>query len=119
MTLPFPADDVNCYCYVEDLAEQINLLSLKPALAHRVYNAGGHTVHGSELAAFVRAVLPNALIEFREDGPRSPFIHSMDNARIRAEIGFRMRSMAEGVKAHIAKAAATASTIADPAKGSS
>jgi nucleoside-diphosphate-sugar epimerase len=103
--LPFPADDVNCYIYVEDLVEQIYLFSLKRVLAHRVYNAGGHTVRGSELAEFVRSVLPNARIEFQGDGPGSPFIYTMDDARIRAEISFRMRSMTEGVQAHIAKAA--------------
>jgi nucleoside-diphosphate-sugar epimerase len=117
--LPFPANDVNCYIYVEDLVEQIYLFSLKRVLAHRVYNAGGHTVRGSELAEFVRSVLPNARIEFQGDGPGSPFIHSMDDARIRTEISFRMRSMAEGVQAHIAKAAASASTIEDRSKGNS
>ncbi len=104
VTLPFPADDANCYIYVEDLSEQIYLLSLKHVLAHRIYNSGGHTLRGSELAALVRAVLPSACIEFREDGPRSPFIHFMDDTRIRAEIAFTMRSMAEGVQAHIAMA---------------
>jgi UDP-glucose 4-epimerase len=117
--LPFPADDVNCFIYVEDLVEQIYLFSLKRVLAHRVYNAGGHTVCGSELAEFVRGVLPKASIEFQGDGPRSPFIHSMDDARIRAEIDFRMRSMAEGVRAHIARAAASAATMEEGAKGNS
>jgi UDP-glucose 4-epimerase len=117
--LPFPADDLNCYIYVEDLVEQIYQFSVKPVLAHRVYNAGGHTVRGSELAAFVRGVLPKASIEFEGDGPRSPFIHSMDDARIRAEIDFRMRSMAEGVRAHIATAAENARTIAEKSKGNS
>lgn len=68
VTLPFPADDANCYIYVEDLTEQIYLLSLTPALAHRIYNTGGHTAQGSELAALVRAALPSARIEFRDDG---------------------------------------------------
>ena len=112
--LPFPSDDINCYIYVEDLAEQICQLSAKPRLAHRVYNAGGHTVRGTELAALVRAVLPGARIEFREDGARSPFIHSMDDARIVTEIGFRMRPMPEGVRDHIAEAA----RMAAPAKRS-
>ena len=66
VTLPFPAGDMNCYIYVEDLIEQIYRLSLKPALAHRLYNSGGHTVRGSELTALVRTILPQARIEFRE-----------------------------------------------------
>ena len=106
VTLPFPADDTNCYIYVEDLVEQIYRLSLKQVLAHRVYNSGGHTVRGSDLAALARTVLPGARIEFLADGARSPFINSKDDTRIRREIGFTMRSMAEGVQAHIAEAAA-------------
>jgi nucleoside-diphosphate-sugar epimerase len=103
VTLPFPPADRNCYIYVEDLVEQIYRLSMKPAVAHRIYNSGGHTVTGAELAALVRALLPDAQIGFREDLPPSPFICSMDDARIRQEIGSTMRSMAEGVRAHITR----------------
>jgi len=103
VTLPFPAADRNCYIYVEDLVEQIYRLSIKPTFAHRIYNSGGHTVTGAELAALVRAVLPDAQIDFREDLPPSPFICSMDDSRIRQEIGSTMRSMAEGVRAHITR----------------
>lgn len=112
VTLPFPADDVNCYIYVEDLVEQIYLLSLKPELAHRVYNTGGHTIRGAELVSLVREVLSDARLEFRADGPRSPFIHAMDDARICAEIGRTMRSMSEGVRDHIAKAQGASSAQA-------
>jgi len=105
VTLPFPAEDVNCYIYVDDLVAQIYLLSLKPKLKYRIYNTGGHTVRGSELASLVREMLPDASIEFRADGPCSPFIHEMDDTRIRAELGITMRSMSDGVRDHIARAA--------------
>jgi nucleoside-diphosphate-sugar epimerase len=119
VTLPFPPGDVNCYIYVEDLIEQIYLLSLKAKLCHRVYNSGGHTVCGSKLALLVREVLPSASIEFRADGPCSPFIHDMDDTRICAELGITMRSMSNGVRDHIAKASQVARTAPTPLTGRS
>ena len=101
MTLPFPAEDFNCYIYVEDLAEQIYRLCTKASLAHRIYNAGGHTVQASELAAIVSRIVPDARISFSADRPRSPFIYRMDDSRIRAELHLDLRSMEEGVRAHI------------------
>ena len=103
VTLPFPEDDVSCYIYVEDLAEQIYRLCTKASLSHRIYNAGGHTVQASELAAIVRRIVPEARISFSADRPRSPFIYRMDDRRIRAELHFDLRSMEEGVRAHIAR----------------
>ena len=119
MTAPFPPDDVNCYMYVDDLGAQIYLLSLKPKLSYRIYNAGGHTVGGSELASLVRENLPHASIKFSADGPYSPFIQAMDDTRIRAELGITMRSMSDGVRDHIARAAQMAgSALALPTPGS-
>ncbi len=103
VALPFPADDCNCYVYVEDVAEQIYRLSVKAALAHRVYNSGGHTVRASDLAALVREIIPEAQISFSPEKPHSPFICRMDDTRIREELGFRSRSMREGIQDHIAK----------------
>ena len=101
VTLPFPAEDFNCYIYVEDLAEQIYRLCTKASLSHRIYNAGGHTVQASELAAIVSRIVPDARISFSADRPRSPFIYRMDDRRIRDELHFDQRSMEEGVRAHI------------------
>ncbi len=64
VTLPFPADDWNCYIYVEDLAEEIYRLFARPTLAHRIYNSGGHTMRAADLAALVREVIPEAQITF-------------------------------------------------------
>ena len=99
---------------MEDLVGQIYLLSFKPKLSYRIYNAGGHTVRGSELASLVRRLLPDASIEFSADGPHSPFIHEMDDTRIRAELEITMSSMADGVRDHIAKTALVASTLRAP-----
>lgn len=105
VVLPFPEDDQHCYIYVEDLAEQIRLLSTKPRLSHRIYNSGGLTVRASELAGLVRQVIPEAQIEFRNDAAHSPFIRLMDGTRIQAELNMPLRSMLEGIRDHAARVA--------------
>jgi UDP-glucose 4-epimerase len=101
VTLPFPESDWNCYVYVADLAEQIYQLSVKPSLAHRVYNSGGHTLPAPELAALVRELIPQAQIGFSPDKPNSHFIYRMDDHRIQQELGCLLRPMREAVADHI------------------
>jgi UDP-glucose 4-epimerase len=101
VTLPFPETDRNCYIYVADLAEQIYQLSVKPSLAHRIYNSGGHTLSASEFAALVREQLPGAQINFSPDKPNSAFINRLDDQRIRTELGCLLRPMREAIRAHI------------------
>lgn len=101
VTLPFPEHDRNCYVYVADLAEQIYQLAVKPSLAYRVYNSGGHTMRASELAALVRELFPQAQITFSPDRPYSPFIYQMDDRRIRQELGYLLRPMREAIRDHI------------------
>lgn len=102
-SLPFPEDDWNCYIYVEDLAEQIYRLLMKPTLRHRIYNSGGHTVRAADLAALVRQVIPEAQFTFSNDQANSPFIYRMDDSRIQAELNLPLHSMADGIRDHVAK----------------
>jgi UDP-glucose 4-epimerase len=104
VTLPFPAGDWNCYIYVKDLAEEIYRLTTKPNLAYRIYNSGGHALRAADLAGLVRAVIPEAQIGFDPDRPNSPFIYRMDGSRIQKEINCPLRSMAEGIRDHVASA---------------
>jgi len=104
VTLPFPENDRNAYLYVADLAEEIYQLSIKPSLAHRTYNTGGHTLSAPELVALVRGLAPGAQISFSPDKPNSPFIYRMDDQRIRQELGFLLRPMREAIKDHIEEA---------------
>jgi nucleoside-diphosphate-sugar epimerase len=101
VTLPFPADDWHCCIYVEDVAEEIYQLMTKPHLGHRIYNSGGHTVQAADLEAMVREVVPEAMILFSADRPRSPFIYRMDRSRIGRELSFQQRSMIEGIRSHV------------------
>ncbi len=101
VTLPFPENDWNSYIYVADLAEEIYQLSVKPSLAHRTYNSGGHTLSVPALAALVREILPEAQISYSPDRPNSPFIYLMDDGRIRQELGCLLRPMREAIRDHI------------------
>jgi len=104
VTLPFPENDRNSYIYVADLAEEIYQLSVKPSLAYRTYNTGGHTLSTPELVALVRELAPGARISFSPDKPNSPFIYRMDDQRIRQELGCGLRPMREAIKDHIEEA---------------
>lgn len=100
-TLPFPEDDWNSYIYVADLAEQIYQLAVKPSLAHRIYNTGGHTLRATEVVALVKELIPQAQIAFSPDKPYSPFIYRQDDQRIRQEVGYLLRPMREAIIDHI------------------
>ena len=101
VTLPFPAHTHDCWIYVDDCAEQLVRLALKPQISHFAYNNGGETVMASQLAEIVRHWLPEAKISFDESKPTTPLIDRMSGARLEREIDFKLRSLAEGVRAHI------------------
>ncbi|MEW5974379.1 MAG: NAD(P)-dependent oxidoreductase [Acidobacteriota bacterium] len=108
VTLPFSADSRDCWIYVNDCAEQLVRLALKPCLSHFAYNSGGESITGRELAALVRRWLPEAKIEFDASLSGTPLIEEMDGSRLAAEIDFRPRPLALGVQAHIEEARAWA-----------
>jgi nucleoside-diphosphate-sugar epimerase len=111
VTLPFPESDRNAYIYVADLAEEIYQLSVKPSLAYRTYNTGGHTLTARELVAMVRELLPDAQIRFSPDRPNSPFIYRMDDRRIREELGNALRPMRDAIRDQIAEAQRRGSAV--------
>jgi len=102
--LPYPRDNKDNWIYVDDCAEQLVRLSLKPTLNHYVYNSGGETVSGLEMADIVKSLIPEADIRFDDSGPYTPFIDYMDDTRIREELGFHPRSFDEAVRAHVEEA---------------
>lgn len=104
VTLPFPAHTRDCWIYVDDCAEQLVRLALKPQLGHFAYNNGGESVTAAELAALVRRWLPEAQIAFDESKPTTPLIDRMDGRRLEQEIAFKPRPLVEGVRAHINEA---------------
>ena len=106
--LAFSQDSRDTWIYKDDCAEQIVRLALKPSLAHLAYNNGGTCVSGRELAAAVRHWLPDAKIEFDESKLTTPLIDWQDGNRLEEEIGFKPRSLLDGVRSHINEARAEA-----------
>jgi nucleoside-diphosphate-sugar epimerase len=104
VTLPFPAHTRDCWIYVDDCAEQLVRLALKPQISHFAYNNGGESVTASKLAEIVRHWLPEAKISFDEPKPTTPLIDRMSGKRLEEEINFKPRPLAEGVRAHINEA---------------
>lgn len=103
-SLPFPADNRENWIYVDDCAEQLVRLALKPELEHYVYNSGGQTATAAELVEQVRQLLPDADISLDETKPYTPLIDDMDGSRLQREIDFRPRTLSAGLLAHIDEA---------------
>jgi UDP-glucose 4-epimerase len=79
-------------CYVKDCARAIALLQLAPRLNHRTYNvASGRVVTNREVAAAVKELAPDALIELPEG--RSPAGSGqppcLDITRLREDTGYQ------------------------------
>jgi UDP-glucose 4-epimerase len=108
VTLPFSADSRDYWVYVEDCAEQLVRLALKPKLSHFAYNSSGYSVSAREFASLVRHWLPEAEIAFDENMAATPFVDDLDGSRMIQEIDFTPRPLSEGVLAHINEARAQA-----------
>lgn len=108
VTLPFPSCTRDTWIYVDDCAEQLVRLALKPSLEHFAYNNGGECVTAARLADLVRRWIPDARIDFDENRPTTPLIDWQDGTRLISEIGFTPRPLADGIRAHINEARAAA-----------
>jgi nucleoside-diphosphate-sugar epimerase len=104
VTLPFASTNRDTWVYVDDCAEQLVRLALKPALAHFAYNNGGDCVTAAQLADLVRRWIPAAQVSFEESKPSTPLIDWQDGTRLIREIDFAPRPLADGIRAHINEA---------------
>jgi nucleoside-diphosphate-sugar epimerase len=109
VSLPFSACNRDCWVYVDDCAEQLIRLALKPRLAHFAYNSSGHSIRAGEFANLVRQWIPDAEITFDESRPSTPLVDDLDGSRLIEEIGFAPRPLIKGILAHINEARAEAS----------
>jgi nucleoside-diphosphate-sugar epimerase len=109
VSLPFSANNRDCWVYVDDCAEQLVRLALKPRLAHFAYNSSGHAIRAGDLAEIVRRWAPGAEITFDESKPSTPLVDDLDGARLIDEIAFTPRPIEAGVLAHMNEARAEAS----------
>jgi nucleoside-diphosphate-sugar epimerase len=108
VSLPFSAASRDCWVYVDDCAEQLVRLALKPQLSHFAYNSSGYSVSAGEFAGLVRRWLPDAEIAFDESKPATPLVDDLDGARMIRETGFTPRPLSEAILAHINEARAEA-----------
>lgn len=109
VSLPFPAETRDCWIYVDDCAEQLVRLALKPKLAHFAYNSTACSVSAREFANLVRHWLPEAEISFDESKPSTPLVDELDGSRLIEEIDFTPRPLRAGILAHINEARMAAS----------
>jgi nucleoside-diphosphate-sugar epimerase len=109
VNLPFPAETRDCWVYVDDCAEQLIRLALKPTLAHFAYNSTGCSVSAREFADCVRHWLPDAEISFDENKPSTPLVDDLNGSRLVQEIDFTPRALKAGILAHINEAREAAS----------
>jgi UDP-glucose 4-epimerase len=108
VALPFSAEARDCWVYVDDCAEQLVRLTLKPNLAHFAYNSTGHSVSAREFADCVRYWLPGAEITFDETKPSTPLVDHLDGSRLVQEIDVTPRPLRVSILAHINEARAAA-----------
>ena len=104
VSLPFSAESRDCWVYVEDCAEQLVRLALKPQLAHFAYNSTGCSISARDFAALVRHWLPDADLVFDESRPGTPLVDDLDGTRMIEETGFTPRPLREGILAQIHEA---------------
>jgi nucleoside-diphosphate-sugar epimerase len=102
--LPFSRRSRDCWVYVDDCAEQLVRLTLKPQLSNFAYNSSGCSVTAEQFATLVRQWLPEAHIEFDETIETTPLVDDLDGSRLIQEIGFAPRPLSEGILAHINEA---------------
>jgi UDP-glucose 4-epimerase len=89
---PAYADDGIDLCYAKDCGRAIALLQLSEQLSYRTYNvAAGRATTNGQIAAAIRAVIPDARIELpggrNPDGPGQDIY--LDITRIRQDTGYQ------------------------------
>lgn len=100
-SITFPhANAMRNVIHVEDMAEAFARILMTDKPKHTTYNSGGASVSLAELAAMVRAYLPDADIRFENetDGPVSSGTYLIDNTRLVEEFGMQYAPLQQRVK---------------------
>lgn len=100
-SITFPhANAMRNVIHVEDMAEAFARILMTDKPKHTTYNSGGASVSLAELAAMVRAYLPDADIRFENqtDGPVSSGTYLIDNTRLVEEFGMQYVPLQQRVK---------------------
>ena len=86
---------------MDDLAALLSRLLTGAAPAHSTYLASGHNVTMADLAETVRAIIPDARIEFPTPERRPSYPGTFDNSRAVTEFGWTITGLEQTVRAHI------------------
>lgn len=107
--LPCTADQMYCLVYDEDVADALFRLCVAERLQHQLYFTGGQTASVGEMAETVRRYIPEADITFADkpEYQAHQYIYRVDASRIREDLGFVARPLAEGILAQVNAARAS------------
>jgi nucleoside-diphosphate-sugar epimerase len=97
--MPFDKDERSPMIHAEDAAEMFVRVALAERLNHPVYITGGHLASIGEMADLVRGFIPDARIATGEAAV--PHIYLVDNARIMADLGYKIAPLKTRVLDHI------------------
>ncbi len=102
LLIPLKESTFFVYSSVDDVARAfITVCQAAPGtLKHNLYNIGGFTHSGDEVATRIRELIPDAEITFGDLDVY--YVYRLDNSRLREDTGFSLAyDMAEGLKANI------------------
>ena len=101
LMIPLKSSTNFVYSSVDDVAEAFVTVCRADAsqLKHAIYNIGGYTHEGTEVAGRIRELIPDADIKFGDI--EVYYVYRLDNTRLREDTGFTLTTMKEGIKENI------------------
>jgi len=99
--IPLKSSTNFVYSSVDDVAQAfVNVCQAEAKqLQHILYNVGGHTHTGDEVAERIRELIPDARITFGDIDVY--YVFRIDNKRLSEDTGFKLTPMREGIKNNI------------------
>ena len=101
LSIPLKSSTYFPYSSVDDVAQAFVTVCQADSnqLKHTLYNIGGHTHQGTEVADRIKELIPYATINFGDMDIY--YVYRIDNTRLREDTGFTLTPMREGLKENI------------------
>ena len=101
LLIPLKSTTMFVYSSVDDVAQAFVTVCRADAakLTSHIYNIGGYTHQGTEVAARIRELIPGAEIAFGEI--EVYYVFRLDNSRLVKDTGFSLTPMREGIRNNI------------------
>ncbi len=90
VSIPLRADQKTSLISVSDVSRLLARTAEWPFQGAVILNSGGHTLSCRAIADIVQRTIPGADIRFDETAPDQPFVHDIDNTRIRRTLNFQL-----------------------------